>query len=49
MAKGRHRKGSPPEGPNGPPGGVTRRKLAAKAVKPWLPLILKIIDWLQNR
>lgn len=37
---------SPPEGPNeGPPGGLTWRKLVAEAIKLSLAL-LKIVDWL---
>jgi hypothetical protein len=47
---GRHRKededGSPPEVPNeGPPGGLTWRKLNDFVIRLSLPVIFKIIDW----
>jgi hypothetical protein len=49
MAEGRHQledKRPPPEGPSGPPGGLTRRKLTDFAVELSLALLLKVIDWL---
>jgi len=51
MAAERHRKQEPPEGPpdEGPSGGLTCNKLVAKAIEPWVPLILKIVDWLLHR